>query len=139
MRMKGTVKMSDPVIGDYYSNKMALLKQCLMISEDFISSLENWESLNDILAKKNEVITEIELLEQSYGKDIMDKCSQEQREEIDQLIKLILNLDQEAVKLIQKGQDTVLSSIKTNVQEQKLIQYGSNLIPQKGRHIDYKK
>jgi hypothetical protein len=131
--------MIDSVVNDYYSKKMSLLKQCLSLSEEFISSLDDWESLEGFLLKKNKVLSEIELLEQSFGKDIMSRCSKDQRKEIDQLITLILKLDQESEKLIRKEQDQVLNSIKTNVQEQKLVQYGSSLIPQKGRHMDYKK
>ncbi|MBR0597508.1 flagellar protein FliT [Sinanaerobacter chloroacetimidivorans] len=139
--------MSNLTVNEFYSRKMALLKQCLTLSEELMSSLDNWESLDDILYRRNKIIEEIQLMESASDGELLLGLSDEQNKEIDRLIKLILDLDRDTGKLIRKEQDTILESIKSNVQQQKMMQYGSQSMsqygspsmPQNGSRMNYKK
>lgn len=131
--------MSIDTTNDYFQQKKALFKECLSLSEELISSLEDWESLSDILSKRELIIQQLESLEVTFGKEAAASLPEEMKTEIDQLIKLILDVDKDTANLIRKEQQNIINSLKANTQEQKLVQYGSIPMTQSGRMIDYKK
>lgn len=124
---------------EYYMQKKALLKQCLDLSEELISSLDDWESLSDILSRREAVILEIKELESLTGKTAPVSISKERLREIDRLIKLILDLDNDTSALIRKEQEHIMNSIKANIQGQKLMQYTPAPELKRGMLLDYKK
>ena len=111
-----------------------LLDQCLTLSEELISSIENWETLPDLLSRRETVILELKELEERET-----FLSEEMRREIQQTVSLILDLDRDAAALIRKEQQNIMDSMKTNIKEQKFIQYIPSAKPERGSRLDYKK
>jgi hypothetical protein len=124
---------------EYFLQKKTLLEQCLSLSEELISSIESWESLSDILSGRETVLLQIKELEESSGPETAAFLTEEMKSEIDQIIKLILNLDKDAAALIRREQQGVMDSLKANIKEQKFIQYAPVPELPRGRKLDYKK
>ena len=128
---------TNPAI-EYYIQKKALLKQCLTLSEELISSLEDWESLSDILERREAMIEQLKEFEAAAG-NRPAFLTQEMKLELDQMIRLIQNLDQDSISLMRKEQQDIMASLKANTQGQKLIQYTPDPRENSGRILDYKK
>lgn len=124
---------------EYLQQKKALLKQCLHLSEELISSIDEWESVPDIISRREAVILELKKLEEATGTPVKAALTKELKQELDQMIQLILDLDKDATKLVRKEQQNVLDSLKANTQEQKLMQYAQTPELLQGRKLDYKK
>ena len=131
--------MSITTPNEFFLQKKILLKQCLTLSEDLKNGLEIWENFEDILKRREEAIEKIRILEESAGKSFAPLLSQEMKAELDQILKQILELDKQTTELMRKAQREIMTSLKNNVQGQKMIQYGSALGQSNGRFLDYKK
>lgn len=108
---------------EYFAQKMKLLRDCLSLSEELLSRLEEWEALDEILTRRGTVIQAIQNLEDMYPDEIIDACTQAEKLEADRMFSLILNLDHDAEKLMKKEREKILASIKGNVQEQRVAGY----------------
>lgn len=124
---------------EYYQQKQALLKKCLALSEELISSIENWDSVPEIVAKREAVIQDLKTLEDSTITSVKAALTKECKQELDQMIRLILNLDKDATSMIRKEQQNVLGSLKANTKGQKLMQYAQAPDLTRGSKMDYKK
>ncbi len=124
---------------EYLQQKKALLKQCLNLSEELISSIDEWESVPELISRREAVILQLKELEEAAGTKVKASLTSEMKQELDQMIKLILDLDKDATNLIRKEQQHIMDSLKANTQEQKLMQYAQPTELQSGRKLDYKK
>lgn len=131
--------MNTNVANDYFHQKKALLEQCLHLSEELCSSVADWDSVPDVMARKEAAIMQLKDLEEAAGSGVKASLSQEMTKELDRMIKLILDLDQEAASRIRKEQQDIKESLKSNIQGQKLIQYVQVPEISSGRKLDYKK
>lgn len=123
---------------EYFSRKMQLLQECLSLSEQLLSRLEDWEALDDILTKRGAIIRDIQILDDMYPKEIIDACSSEQKNQAAQLLSLIMRLDRDAGQLLRKERERIVDAIKSNVKGQKVAGYGSPDL-QRGHLVDHKK
>jgi hypothetical protein len=124
---------------EYLQQKKALLKQCLNLSEELISNIEEWDSVPDIISKREIVIRELKVLEDSTKPSIKASLTKEMKEELNQMIRLILDLDKDAASRIREEQKGIMDSLKTNTKGQKLIQYAQIPDIHSGQRLDYKK
>lgn len=131
--------MSSNPSNEFFRQKITLLKQCLALSEELISSIENWETLPDLLSRREAVIQELKALEDGAGSEASASLSGEMQREIRQTVNLILDLDRDAEALIRKEQQNTMDSMKANIKEQKFIQYIPSAEPKPGSRLDYKK
>lgn len=136
--------MSIATPNEFFLQKKSLLKQCLNLSEELISSLEEWENFDDILKKREEVIEQIKALEETTSKNIVSGLSSEMKTELNRTLNLILELDKKTTELMRKEQKEIMSSLKSNAQEQRMVQrkmaqYGPDPNTPSGRFLDYKK
>ena len=131
--------MTTPAYQEFYNRKIELLRQFLQLSEELLSDITQWEMLGEILGKRQAVLDEIKKNEEHFGKEVADSCTLDQKKEIDRLIKLITDLDKNASDKIRAERENNLHSIKTNVQEQKLLNYGAFRVSSSGKLLDKKK
>ncbi len=124
---------------EYVQQKKALLKQCLTLSEELLSSIEEWDPVPDIVKQREAVIMQLKELEDDTPPKVKATLTKEMKQEMDQMIRLILDLDKEATSRIKKEQQALLDSMKANVKGQKLIQYAQVSDLGSGRKLDYKK
>ena len=124
---------------EYLQQKKALLKECLHLSEELISGIDEWESVPDIISRREAVILQLKELEETAGAKVKASLTREMKQELDQMIKLILDLDKDAANLIRKEQQNIMGSLKANTQEQKLMQYAQPTEVPSGRKLNYKK
>lgn len=124
---------------EYYQQKKALLKECLTLSEELISSIEDWDSVPDLVSKREAVILALKELEETAGTSVKAALTKDLKQELDQMIRLILDLDKDATNLIRTEQQNVLDSLKANTKGQKLTQYAQAPELPHGRKLDYKK
>lgn len=129
--------MSTMTSKEYFSQKMALLKECLTITEEFMSRMEEWEELEQILNRREEVIRQIQQLEEAVDQAVIQSCTEEEKAEMNRMLSLILGLDQDAVKTLRQDQKDTMGVIKANVQGQKIAGYASEA-GQRGRFLDFK-
>ncbi|MPN49472.1 hypothetical protein SDC9_197093 [bioreactor metagenome] len=104
-----------------------------------VSSIEDWEAIPDIVTKREALIQELKVLEEAVGAPVKAALTRELKQELDQTIRLILDLDKDATTLIRKEQQDVLNSLKTNTKGQKLMQYAQASDVTRGSKLDYKK
>lgn len=131
--------MNSLTSNEYFLKKKALLEQCLHLSEELISSVENWDSVPDVMSRKEAAIMQLRDLEESIDSETKAALTREMNQELDRMIKLILDLDQDTANLIRKEQKEIKESLKANIQGQKLIQYAQTPEIPSGRRLDYKK
>lgn len=124
---------------EYFRRKKALLKQCLSLSEEFMSSIEDWESLPDILSRREEVLLQLTELEKEAGSEAAASLTDEMKREIDGTIRLILDLDNDASNRIRREQQSITDSLKANIKVQKFIQYAPAPELPRGGRLDYRK
>lgn len=124
---------------EYVQQKKALIKQCLNLSEELLSSIEEWDPVPAIVEKREALILQLKELEEATAPMVKASLTKEMKDEMDQMIRLILDLDKEAAGRIRKEQQHLLDSMKSNVKEQKLIQYAQTPDASSGRRLDYKK
>ncbi len=62
---------------EYIQKKKALLKQCLTLSEELISSIKGWEAVPEIVSKREAVILQLSELEESTGASIKASLTKE--------------------------------------------------------------
>lgn len=122
---------------EYYQKKKALLNQCLRLSEDIASGLEQWENLAGILLERESLLDQIKELELETTEETKRSLPHDKRRDLDQSIKLILDFDQDTIKAMRKEQEDIMTSLKANIQEQKTIQYGTSTQPSSGRLMNY--
>ena len=130
--------MSTLTTNDYFLQKTTLLKQCLSLSEELISSLEQWEDMAGILERREAVLQQLNELEESTSTSVKSLLSREKADETDQIIRLILALDSNTAELIRKEKENIANSIKANAQEQRLMEYATPQLS-RGKRFDYKK
>jgi len=127
-------------LNEYYPEKIRILKEYVSKSEELLSSLEAWESLNLILSDRDQLIHKLQILETDFEKEILGRsCSQDQKDQIDQLTRLILDIDQDGIKMIQEEKDKIIGELKINQKSQKALDYGSPSITHNGQFLDSKK
>ncbi|MDD2189677.1 MAG: flagellar protein FliT [Eubacteriales bacterium] len=124
---------------EYYRKKKALLKECLALSEELISSIEDWDAIPVIITKREALIGELRDLEETARAPVKVALTKELKQELDQMIRLILNLDKDVADLIRTEQQNVLDSLKKNTKGQKLTQYAQTQDLARGSKLDYKK
>jgi len=120
--------------------KIQILKCYVEKGEEILSSIEDWQSLNGILEERDELIVKLQKLElQLSENDSASCCSLNQRNQIDNLVKLILDLDKNCIKLIQDEQKKTIQVLKNNQKNQKVAAYEINMTPSYGTFLDAKK
>lgn len=120
--------------------KIEILKNYVKKGEEILSSIENWESLAGILEERDELIVRLQDLEVQLKKnDGRIEYNNEEKGQIDNLIKLILDMDQSCIHHIQAEQQKTLQELKKNQQNQKVADYEISLTPSYGTFLDAKK
>ena len=137
--LRKAIQMSINTSFEYLQQKKALLKQCLNLSEELISSIDEWETVPDLISRREALILQLKELEEAAGTKVKASLTSEMKQDLDQMIKLILDLDKDATNLIRKEQQHIMDSLKANTQEQKLMQYAQPAELPSGRKLDYKK
>lgn len=127
-------------LNEYYPEKIRILREYVSKSEKLLSSLEAWESLNLILSDRDQLIQKLQILEADFDNEaIGGGCFQDQKDQIDQLIRLILDMDQDGIKMIQVEKDNIIEELKINQKSQKALDYGTQSITHNGKFLDFKK
>lgn len=121
-------------------NKIQILKDYVEKGEEILSSIEDWESLAKILEERDELIVKLQKLElQICEIGIGNCCSSIEKNQIDNLVKLILDLDKNCIQLIQDEQKKTIQLLKNNQKNQKVAAYEINMTPSYGTFLDAKK
>jgi|LGVE01.1.fsa_nt_gb hypothetical protein len=124
----------------YGTLKISLLKKYISKSEELLSGLAAWESLNDILNDRDCLIEELQIIEDDFQKSLEQvECSQKQKEKIDHLMQLIFDIDADCKKMIQQENKKVMDELKINQESQKVLAYGFKTSTENGMYLDYKK
>lgn len=125
---------------EFCQEKILILKEYVTKGEEILSSIEDWESLAGILEERDQLIEKLQDLEIHIKlKNSEICCTQEQKREIDNLIKLILDMDQSCIQLIRDEKQKTLKDLKANQHNQKVAGYQINLTPNYGTFLDAKK
>lgn len=120
--------------------KIQILKDYVKKGEEILSNIEDWESLAGILAERDQLILKLKSLEHQLNHNENDDyCSSKQKNQVDSLIKLILDLDANCINLIQEEQQKTIQDLKKNQQNQKVADYEISLTPSYGTFLDAKK
>lgn len=128
-----------------YSNefcieKIRILKEYVTKGEEVLSSIQDWESLAGILEERDQLIKKLQDLEVHFDqKNGSFTYTQEQKDQIDSLVKLILDMDQSCIQLIQDEQKKTMQELKNNHQNQIIAGYEINMTPSHGTFLDAKK
>ncbi|MDD3305789.1 MAG: flagellar protein FliT [Acetobacterium sp.] len=120
--------------------KILILKEYVTKGEEILSSIEDWESLAAILDEREQLILRLKSQEDHFTEIKRNQvCTLKEKREIDNLIKLIQDMDQSCIHLIQAEQQKTLQDLKKNQQNQKIADYEISLTPSYGTFLDAKK
>lgn len=120
--------------------KISILKEYVSKGEEILSSIEDWESISLILEERDQLILRLQNMEEHFtGLKGNQVCSSEEKQQIDNLVKLIQDMDQSCIHLIQAEQQKTLQDLKKNQQNQKVADYEISLTPSHGAFLDAKK
>jgi len=130
----------DDTFHELCQEKIQILKEYVSKGEEILSSIENWESLSLILEERDQLIIRLQNMEERFPKLKGNHgCTGEEKQQIDNLIKLILDMDQSCIHMIQAEQQKTLQDLKKNQQNQKVADYEISLTPSYGTFLDAKK
>lgn len=125
---------------EFCQEKIRILKDYVEKGEEIISNIEDWESLAAILEARDELIVKLQKLKLKICENGSGNgCSLEQKNQIDNLVKLILDLDQNCIHLIKAEQQKTLQDLKNNQKNRKVADYEISLTPNYGNFLDAKK
>lgn len=120
--------------------KIRLLNEYVSTGEEILSSMESWEVLDGILAQRDYLIRKIANLEKTVEESkFLHPSTKDQEKEIKRLVKLILDIDQSAVEIVQKEQKKTLEELKVNQQKKKFVDYEIPMRESQGKRMDLKK
>ncbi len=122
----------------YFEQKRNLLKDCITLSENILSSISDVDHVNQLLEQRMEKISLLQKLDREYGA-MMKELPGSQKTQIDQMVSLLLGLDRDAAKKIQLQQEELKKMMKINMQNQKLANYTGSYTSTGGRLLDKKK
>lgn len=125
---------------EYCQAKILILKDYVTKCEEIFSSIENWEVLEEILTERDILIERLQNQEIEFKKNYGEiRYSDQDKKEIDSLIKLILDLDQSCIKLIQEEKNKTMQDLKINQNNQRVADYEISMTPSYGTFLDAKK
>lgn len=120
--------------------KIRLLKEYVSTGEEILSSMSSWEALEGILAQRDYLIRKLEQLEANVEPSMfLHPATKAQEKEIDRLVKLILDIDQNAMQLIKEEQQKTIDELKANQQKQKALKYDIAGRESQGQRMDVRK
>ena len=120
--------------------KIRLLKEYVSTGEEILSSMASWEALEGILAQRDYLIRKLEQLEANVEESrFLHPATKAQEKEIDRLVKLILDIDQNAMQLIKDEQQKTIDELKANQQKQRALKYDMVGRESQGQRIDIRK
>lgn len=120
--------------------KIAVLKEYVAKGEELLSNIESWESLAGIIEERDILIAKLESIELRLKQGNSEPMyTTEQKTKINDLIKLILDMDQDSMKLINEEKNKTVEDLKTNQKHQKIVSYETPVNPSYGKFLDVKK
>ncbi|WKY48581.1 hypothetical protein Q5O24_04495 [Eubacteriaceae bacterium ES3] len=120
--------------------KIRLLKEYVSTGEEILSSTTSWEALEGILAQRDYLIKKLEQVENNVEESMfVHPSTKAQEKEIDRLVKLILDIDQNAMELIKEEQQKTIDDLKANKQKQRALKYETVGRDTQGKLIDVRK
>ncbi|MBC3804824.1 hypothetical protein GH808_10315 [Acetobacterium fimetarium] len=120
--------------------KIQILKEYVSKGEELLSNIENWESLAGILAERDVLIEKLQQLETHFKlENNAIAYNEEQKSQINELIKLNAEIDQDIVRQLREEQKQTMQDLKTNRTNQKIASYEISMTPSYGAHLDTKK
>ena len=120
--------------------KIQILKEYVSKGEELLSNIENWESLAGILAERDVLIEKLQQLETHFKlENNAIAYNEEQKSQINELIKLNAEIDQDIVRQLREEQKQTMQDLKTNRTNQKIASYEISMTPSYGTHLDTKK
>jgi hypothetical protein len=122
----------------YISQKNDILDNCLNITEKIYACLKNQEDPASLLEKRMAVINDLAALESSVDDKVRNGCSMTVTGQIDDKLRLILNLDKQLEQSIIDTQRNILESLKQNMQGQKFTLFETGDVSENGRFLDEK-
>jgi hypothetical protein len=126
--------------GKYFESKMDIFARLIKVNEEFLSGVDDWESYDNHLSKRDDLIGELKELDDNYGQEIISSCSKEQRDELDNSLNLIIALDKDIASSMEKIRLETLDTMKSTTMTKKITDYAyGEPIEQSGRLLDYKK
>ncbi|HZK01303.1 MAG TPA: hypothetical protein VFC96_00395 [Anaerovoracaceae bacterium] len=121
----------------YYEKRTACLKQMLRISEEMLGSKDKWESYDEHLSKKEILIGKLKSLDAVHRDDAATYFTDEMKNEMDNLLNLIIALDKDIMSAVEKDRSDTLKSLKTVTKGKKITRY-SNPSEEGGKFLDRK-
>lgn len=122
----------------YYHQKKEMLMQCLNCSEELIRALGDWDKVPDIMSKKEKILLELNELESSTDLSVKSLVQEEHRQEFNDSINLIMNIDKKISSLIKEAQEELKESLRLTILGQKVVKYINQPIATIGKTLDYK-
>jgi hypothetical protein len=123
---------------EYTSRKRDILTRCLRFTEDIYNSLNAVDTLNELLTKREDLISGLKELEDSASDELREACPKSELNSLDSLLQIILDLNEKTSGGMLKLQSETLESLKSNTQKRKSAQYETASRPSSGRLMDKK-
>ncbi len=123
---------------EYYTKKKSFLDSLLNVSEDLLSSSNDYDSFIVMLNNREDLIQEISDFENRFKQRFNDSLTHLQINALNSVARLILGLDAQTYECVVKEKNKISALIKTNVNEQKFEKYHSVSNGKDGSLLDYK-
>jgi len=125
---------------EFCREKIRILKEYVSKGEALLSNIENWESLAGILAERDVLIEKLQELETKFKQENSQiSYNEEQKSQINELIKINSEIDQDIIRQLRQEQKQTMQDLKTNRTNQKIVSYEISMNPSYGTHLDTKK
>lgn len=125
---------------DIADEKIQVLTEYVVKGEELLSNIESWESLAGIISERDVLIEKLETIEVRLKQLNSEKMyTLAQKTKINELIKLILDMDQDTMRLISEEKNKTVEDLKTNQKHQKIVSYETGINPSYGKYLDVKK
>ena len=131
--------MINMVINEFFEKKIALLKECVSLSEEILSTINDIDQVNRLLSARYLKIISLQNLEEEGTRIAEGFLTERQKTKINQLVALLIGLDSDIEKKIKVAQSELKNEMKVNTKHHQLMGYTGKYASVSGRHIDYKK
>ncbi len=126
-------------VSQFVENKIFLIKKCIGINKDLMDAGDDVDSITSLIEQRGLVLKTLEDLSATTDPSIVNGCDQKQKDSINRMLTLLLDLDKELMAAMSETKSRMIASIKSNVNNRKVLNYASMDVNSSGTFLNLKK
>ena len=123
----------------FIENKMYLLNKCIGINKDLAAAGDDTDAITSLIEQRGLVLKTLDELNATTAHEIKRCCSQAQKDSVNRLVTLLLDMDKELSDSLAERKLRMKSMLKNTVQNKKALHYASLEVDAAGTYMNFRK